>query len=62
MYSVQCTFIRMGNVLANRITFISKGLLIGPDASFIRREMSLLLGPDTTFIRKGSVLATRNGQ
>ena len=36
-------------------------VLLGPDTTFIRKEVSLLIGPDTTFIRKGSVFANRAG-
>ena len=38
---------------------LSETVLLGPDTTFIRREVSLLIAPDTTFIRKGSVFANR---
>ena len=32
-------------------------LVIGPDTTFSRREVSLLIGPITTFIKKEGVFA-----
>ena len=52
-YSVQCIFLRVENVLANRADHHNYYLLV--------RNVSLLIGPDTTFPRMGSDLAYRAG-